>query len=60
MKTLIKDLTEDMNPIEYVGLALIGLLAATFAVSFLYFVYAVATGDADLANASFGVAEGVR
>jgi hypothetical protein len=57
MKTLIKDLTEGMTPIEWAGLTLIGLLGATFVVSFLYFVIAVITGDADLANASYGIAD---
>ena len=57
MKTLFKNLTEDMTPIEWAGLTLIGLLGATFAVSFTYFIIAVITGDADLANASYGIAD---
>jgi len=57
MKTLIKDLTEDLNPIEMAGISMIGILLFTFVVSFATFAVAVATGDADLANASYGIAD---
>ena len=53
----MKDLLKDMTPIEYVGAGFIGVLLLTFAVAFSTFVYAVVTGEADLANASYGVAE---
>ena len=56
----MKDLLKDMTPIEYAGAAMIGLLLSTFAVSFAYFVFAVITGDADFANASFGIADGIK
>ena len=57
MKTLFKELTTDLNPMEYLGLAMIGLLGLTFIVTFLTFIVAVITGDADLANASYGIAD---
>lgn len=57
MKTLFKDLTEDMSPIEWAGLSMIGILGLTFIVTFLTFIVAVITGDADLANASYGIAD---
>lgn len=53
----MKELLKDMTPIEYVGAGFIGVLLLTFAVAFSTFVYAVVTGEADLANASYGVAE---
>jgi hypothetical protein len=56
MKTLLKDMT----PIEYVGAAFIGFMLITFVITFTAFAWAVVTGDADLANASYGIAEGVR
>ena len=56
----MKDLLKDMTPIEYVGAGFIAVMLLTIAVTFTTFVFAVVTGDADLANASYGIAEGVR
>ena len=57
MKTLFNDLTEGMTPIEWAGFSMIGILGLTFIVTFLTFIVAVITGDADLANASYGIAD---
>jgi len=53
----MKDLLTDMSPIEWAGLSMIGILGLTFLLTFTTFVVAVITGDADLANASYGVAD---
>jgi len=53
----MKDLLKDMTPIEYVGAAMIVSLFALFAVTFTTFLWAVITGDADLANSSYGIAD---
>ena len=53
----MKDLLTDMNPIEWAGFTMIGILGLTFLLTFATFVVAVITGDADLANATYGVAD---
>ncbi len=53
MKTLFKDMT----PIEWVGVSFIGFLTLTVAVTFTLLVYSVITGDADISNATFGIAD---
>ena len=53
MKTLFKDMT----PIEWVGASFIGFLALTVIATFSMLVFSVITGDADLANASYGIAD---
>jgi len=55
----MKDLLKDMTPIEYVGATFIGFMIVTVIVTFAGFAWAVVTGDADLANASYGIAEGL-
>lgn len=53
----MKDLLKDMTPIEYVGASFIGFMFITVVVTFGMFAYAVVAGDADLANASYGIAD---
>lgn len=57
MKTLIQEFSSDMNPIEQAGVVMIGILAVTFLLTFATFAVAVITGDANLANATFGIAD---
>ena len=53
----MKDLLKDMTPIEWVGASFIGFMTLTVAVTFTMFVWAAITGEADLANASYGIAD---
>ena len=55
----MKDLLKDMSPIEWVGASFIGFMLLTAISTFGMFVFAVITGDADLANGSYGIAEGL-
>jgi|TARA_R110000796_G_scaffold3647_2_gene14090 hypothetical protein len=53
----MKTLFEDMTPIEWVGVSFIGFLTLTAVVTFTLLVYSVITGDADISNATFGIAD---
>ena len=56
----MKDLLKDMTPIEWVGASFIGFMALTVAVTFTMFLWAAITGEADLANASYGIADTLK
>lgn len=56
----MKDLLKDMTPIEWVGASFIGFMAFTAVVTFTLFAWAVVTGEADLANATYGIADTLK
>ena len=53
----MRDLLKDMTPIQWVGASFIGFMALTAAATFTMLVWATVTGEADLANASYGIAD---